>query len=353
MIEFDFWSSIFSISFFSVFSLLYFFLKKKPPSKIAFSDLSILGPNKLSLRIHIFKLLPLLKWSALILMLIAFSRPRLGKELSSYKKEGIVIQFVIDRSGSMSRAILLDGQKISRLDAVKKVFKKFVKGNEGKFKGRDNDLISVNTFARFVQENVPLTLDHDNLIHMVDSLKPATSNVDSATMIGDAIHYSALQLKSAEDLIKKRFSKSKAYKIKSKIMIVITDGEQSPGGILPTEGAKTGKKHNIKIYTIAIINSESDLRKSLMGSFFGVNNEQALDTTELENVAKLTGGFFAKANSGEDLLKIYKKIDQLEKSSFEQKITIYRELFQYFLWAALILFFLEFILSNTFFIKIS
>ena len=132
----------------------------------------------------------------------------------------------------------------------------------------------------------------------------------------------------------------------------MTDGQQTRGGMNPVEAANFAKDNDIKIYTIAIADSELyQKNNSLLGQFFSLNPTQ-VDTQLIEEVARLTGGLFAKAKSGEGLIKIYEKINQLEKSIFEEKFTTFKEQFMLFVYLGMALLLLELVLSQTLFRKI-
>ncbi len=285
---------------------------------------------------------------AILMLLIAISRPQKGLEVVKTAREGIAIQMVIDRSSSMTEPLTFKGKESDRLSVVKQVFEEFIKGNDSGLKGRPNDMIGLNSFAGFVEENSPLTLDHNTLVNFAKTITPA-GRFEDGTMIGDAIYYSVLRLISVDELLRKAGEKNNEYKVNSKIIILLTDGQQTQGGESPIEAAKFAAENDIKVYTIAIISDQSYARHdSLFGQFFSLM-DRPLDTTMLENVAAITGGMFAKATSGESLVKIYEQIDQLEKSRFDERFTTYKEIFPLFVTLGLVLLLLELTLSQTLF----
>ncbi|MBT4285715.1 MAG: VWA domain-containing protein [Deltaproteobacteria bacterium] len=176
--------------------------------------------------------------------------------------------------------------------------------------------------------------------------------IEDGTMIGDALYYAVLRLVAVDELLKKAGKSEPDYHVKSKIIILLTDGQQTRGGMNPIEAANFAKENNIKIYTIAIADSELyQKNNTLLGQFFSLNPSQ-VDTRLIEEVAGITGGLFSKAKSGEGLIKIYEKINLLEKSKFEEKFTTYKEQFRLFVYLGLGLLVLELILSQTLFRKI-
>lgn len=352
MMEFDLFASAIAGGVFLCFLLLFFWRIRtgKTEAHIRFSNVSQLKQAGSSWRANYRWTLKLLRVVALIFFLIAFARPRKGLETVRTAREGIAIQMVIDRSSSMSETLQYKSREMDRLSVVKEVFRDFVLGDKSELKGRRNDMIGLTSFAGFVEENAPLTLDHQSLANFVKTIGLA-SKIEDGTMIGDALYHSTLRMISVDELLKKAGQKENDYKVKSKIIILLTDGQQSRGGLNPIKAANTAKENGIKIYTIAITESEYKRRNSLLGGFFRMGSPP-LDTSMLERVAKITGGMFAKASSGDSLLEIYKKIDKLEKSNFEERFTTYKEQFPFFLSIGLAILLFEILLSQTLFRKI-
>jgi len=351
--KFDFFSSIVAGSIFLIFMVLFLVFRRSRQATAAlrYSNIGQIQATGTSWKVNFRWLLPLLRISAIIFLLIAFARPQQGLEIIRTAKEGIAVQMVIDRSSSMKEPLKYQGEELDRLEVVKRVFKEFVLGNKQELKGRNSDMIGLTSFAGFVEENAPLTLDHNTIVNFARTITPAV-RIEDGTMIGDAIYFATLRLISVDELLKKAGEKNNDYKVNSKIIILLTDGQQTRGGMNPVEAAKFAKENGIKVYTIAITNDSSYTRKdSLFGQFFSLGNRQ-LDTTLLEQVAETTGAIFAKASSGEALVEIYKQIDQLEKSKFEENFTTYKEQFSFFVLIGLGLLFLEIILAQTVFRKI-
>jgi Ca-activated chloride channel family protein len=200
--------------------------------------------------------------------------------------------------------------------------------------GRSNDLVGLGTFAGFLEENVPLTLDHFTLIDFLKDVKLA-QRYEDGTFIGDAVYQSVLRLISIDQFLS---NGDQDYKIKSKIIVLLTDGQHTKGSFPPLDAAKFAQDNNIKIYTIAIQGQEA-----IQGSralLFPV-----LDTSILEDMAKITGGIFSKASSGESLKAIYEKIDKLEKSKISDSTLVKKEWFPLFLKISIFLFLLHLFLK--------
>ena len=324
---------------------------KKSSAALGYSSLEMLKSGGKTWKTKYYPILKILRIVAVILLLIAFARPRKGLEVIKTARKGITIQMVIDRSSSMNEPLSYNGLQLDRLQVVKKVFEEFILGNDDLLKGRSNDMIGLTSFSGFVEENSPLTLDHQSLVNFAKTIRTA-SRIEDGTMIGDALYYATLRLIAVDELLKKAGEQDQAYQVKSKIIILLTDGQQTQGGMNPLEAAGFAKDNNIKVYTIAIVDSENYQRKdSVFGQFFSLMNRQ-LDTTLLEKVASKTGGVFAKASSGESLVKIYQQIDELEKSQFEERFTTYKEQFIPFVYAGFALLLLELLLTQTLFRKI-
>jgi Ca-activated chloride channel homolog len=332
--------------------LIYLFQSRfKTSAALRYSSIEPLKAGNPSWRVRLRWIPLFLRICSLFLLLIAFSRPQKGLEIIRTSRQGIAIQIVIDRSSSMKKPLAFKGRELDRLSVVKLVLDEFVTGNNKELKGRPNDMIGLNSFAGFVEENSPLTLDHITLVNFAKTIRPA-SKIEDGTMIGDAIYYSVLRLISVDDLLRKAGEKDNDYAIQSKIIILLTDGQQTRGGMNPLEAAKFAESNGIKIYTIAITGEKGYARQnSIFGQFFSLM-DNPLDTSLLEQVAETTGGIFAKASSGEALVDIYRQIDALEKSEFDEHFTSFKEVFPLFVTLGLLLLILEQILSHTVFRKI-
>ena len=302
------------------------FLFHKGKSFFPMPSLDIVSKQSLSWRRILYFFIPWISCFALILLLIALIRPRSSSEIVQLQKEGIAIQVLVDRSSSMRQQMNYKGKKLSRLDTVKEVFRDFVLGDKKNLEGRKNDLIGLSTFAGFLEENVPLTLDHYTLVNFLQGIKLA-QRYEDGTFIGDAVYQAVLRLVAVDKFVE---NYEKNYKIKSKIIVLLTDGKHTAGSFPPEEAANFAAKNNIKIYTIAITGRES--LNNIGTLLFPI-----LDTTVLKKMAQVTGGRFSEATSGESLKEIYEKINQLEKSKISDATIIYKELFPSFLELALYL----------------
>ena len=306
-----------------------------------------------SLRQQLAVLPTLIRALAILCIIIAIARPQAGREKIRDSSRGIAIEMVVDRSGSMGAEMEYQGQSMTRLDVVKNVFLDFVLGN-GDLPGRPNDLIGMIAYARFPDTVCPLTLAHGALPLFLKNTKLVTRKSEDGTAIGDALALAAARLKTAEKGLEKqqRLGKS-AYQIKSKVIILLSDGRNNAGKRTPEEAAQLAKKWGIKVYAIAV--GGGDVMTAVRTPFgvFKMPSQAQVDVTTLKNIAKTTGGVFYESDDAGSLDGIYRKIDKMEKSEIaSERYVDYRENFPPFALAALFLIVLEILLANTWLRKI-
>lgn len=328
--------------------VILYWRRKRQGLALLFSDLSLL-PTSTSLVSRLPHLPAALRLLALLLLIIALARPQAGLEKVEEISQGVAIAMVVDRSGSMGAEMEFDGRSMTRLDVVKQVFSEFVKGNRLDLKGRPADLIGLITFARYADTICPLTLAHGALAGFLDTihLVPQESQ-ENRTAIGDAIALAAARLKTAEEtLAGQGVSGVKAYHIKSKVIILLTDGQNNTGRHLPDEAAALAKEWGIKIYAIGVGGDDVVKVQTLLGTRM-VRTGEGVDREMLGRVAESTGGVFRMAEDAEALRAVYQEIDRLEKSEVESvRYLDYKEYFLPFALAAAILLVLETLLNCT------
>ena len=142
--------------------LAYAAMRKKRTAAVRFPSLVDLRNCHLSWRLRLRPLLKLARLLTLALLIVALARPRKGTVLSEISTEGVAIEAVVDRSGSM-RTEMDFGGKLNRLEVVKKVLADFIQGDDDKLTGRSSDLIGLVTFARYADTVCPLVLSHNVL----------------------------------------------------------------------------------------------------------------------------------------------------------------------------------------------
>jgi len=270
-----------------------------------------------------------LRWLALALFIIALARPQLGEGETKITASGIDIVIAIDLSGSMSsEAFQLQGQRVNRLMIAKDVLQKFIAK-------RPNDRIGLVAFATDAYIAAPLTLDHDFLLQNLDRLEIAAPGKDQ-TAIGSAL---AAGLNRLREL-----------KSKSKIVILMTDGQNNAGKVPPLTAAEAAETLKVKVYTIGV--GTRGLAPIPYIDAFGRKGyrQQPVDIDEdtLTRIAKRTGGKYYRADKTETLRSVYDEIDQLEKTEVEiKKYQRYRELFPLVALPGLVVLLLEVILNHT------
>ena len=278
---------------------------------LMFSSVSLLkgaGSTK-TIKHLIGKVLVLL---GLILAIAALARPQTTKKIDFINQRGIDIVLLLDVSGSMRSVDF----KPNRLEVARKTMDDFIKA-------RVSDRMSLVIFAGEAFTRIPLTLDHDVVR---DSLSDAT--IDSVNQDGTAIGM-------AISVGLNRLKKSDAG---SKIMILVTDGENNAGAIDPVTASKLAYEMGIRIYTIGI---GSDTMILPVQTPFGQQYRQyegGFDEDLLKRIAQATGGQYYRALDAKALEQIFDTIDKLEKTEFdEQNYREYNELAYPFIMTALAL----------------
>ena len=257
-----------------------------------------------------------------ILLIVALARPQEGRKQTIVDSEGIAIEMVVDRSGSMQAMdFQLNGAPVDRLTAVKDVAAQFVSGGDN-LPGRVSDLVGLITFAGRADGIAPPTLDHPYLIGQLERTEIATDRSEDGTAIGDGIGLAVEKLTA--------LGKGDERKMKSKVVILLTDGENNAGDLDPIQAAELAATLGVKVYTIGVgTNGRAPFR--VADPFTGRTVLQwarvNIDEATLKRVADATGGKYFHATDTASLEQIYKDIDQLERSRVEARnFTDYREL---------------------------
>lgn len=286
---------------------------------------------------------------ALALLIVALARPQQGKELVRDLSKGVAIEMVVDRSGSMGAEMSYGRKTMTRLETVKRVFEEFVTGNKKDLPGRPNDLVGMIAFARYPDTICPLTLAHGALERFLENLRLVQRQSEDGTAIGDALALAAARLKTAEaDLARQMKEPETKYEIKSKVIILLTDGQNNCGKRGPREAAELAAKWGVKIHAIGIGGQESVTTIHTPLGDYKVPGGPGVDEGMLKAIAQATGGICRLAEDEESLRAVYAEIDKLEKSEIEAvRYLDYRELFSPFALAALGLLALAVALGST------
>lgn len=266
---------------------------------------------------------------ALAFLIVALARPQLGRTFSQVQASGIDIMLALDVSGSMiAEDFTIGGERASRIEVVKQVTQKFIDA-------RPNDRIGMMAFASRPYLVSPLTLDHGWLLQNLERVKLGL--VEDGTAIGSAI------ASCTNRLIERKDSKSR-------IVVLLTDGDNNAGKISPLTAAEAAKALGVKVYTIGA--GTKGYAPIPMRDMFGrkvyQNVKVDVDEETLKKIADMTNAEFYRATDTKSLTQIYDQIDHLEKSTVEMKqYTQYRDLFPWLLGAGLGLLALQGILAQT------
>lgn len=247
----------------------------------------------------------------LALLIFALARPQAGTTYDMDVSEGIAIQLLVDVSSSMDMSVKnFDGKTTSRMEIAKEMVERFIAGDGEHLTGRPNDLIGLITFARYADTRSPLTFGHDALLQIVRQLSIQERPNEDGTAYGDALALAAARLENPQELKQGKATDTDVENIASKVIILLTDGENNSGAHLPTEAAGLAKAWNTRIYAISLGEA--------------LDSKQAVETLSaaekvLEHISLETGGIFRQAHDFESLLSVYTEIDQLERAEISKR----------------------------------
>ncbi len=287
---------------------------------VAYSDVSRLRAAGGGVVASLRWIVPTLRMLGLALLIVCLARPVRPDEQVRTFVEGIAIELVVDRSASMlALDFELDDRPSDRLNAVKRVVRSFVGGSdegETPLAGRSEDLIGLVVFARHADAVCPLTLDHDHLLAALDATEPATQRGEDGTAIGEGIALGVERLRDATS----RTRPDESRRIQSKVMILLTDGENNAGSIDPREAAKLAASTGVRIHTIGagsrgIAPFPAGIQD---GRIVYERRRVSFDEEILKEIAESTGGRYFRATDTDSLREIYSEIDRLEKTRSEQ-----------------------------------
>jgi len=329
--SFDF-ATPYAFALLAVVPILIFWLirySRRRTSNIVFSDFRLITKVSPTGRIWAEFISPGLRILALVLLIVALARPQESSVNIESETEGIDIILTLDISGSMKAE---DFKPQNRLYVAKQVIKDFISK-------RKSDRIGLVVFAKESFTQCPLTLDYNILLRFLDDVN--FGMVEDGTAIGMAIANSCNRLRNSP--------------AKSKVIILLTDGVNNAGEINPVTAAEIAKTLGIRIYSIGV-GKPGPAPYPVDDPIFGrryVQIENEIDEASLRKIADLTGGRYYRAKDEKGLKEIYDEISSLERTKIKTKQFVnYRELYLYFLAAALGLILIEVVLSQTRFRKI-
>lgn len=273
-----------------------------------------------SLRVLFTRRLPLLLYTlALILMTAALARPVRVDRTILPPSEGIDIILLMDVSASMQKQDFYPNRFVAAQQTAERFISK-----------RFNDRIGAVAFAKAAMLQAPLTLDHDALKEYIASLYLGIVD-PNYTAIGDALGVAANHLKDS--------------KAKSKVIILLTDGDSNAGAIEPLMAAKAAAAYGIRVYTVGTASAPGQNPYS--------NASDEINEGLMMEIASLTGGKYYRANNESELAKIYDTINELEKTEFAPSSTVSRtDYFQPLLLLALLCALLALTLEKLILIKV-
>ncbi len=256
-----------------------------------------------------------LHWLLLIgagLLAVAMARPQLVQSYEEITSEGIDIVLALDVSGSMAAE---DFKPKNRLQVAKEVVADFISRRRG-------DRIGLVVFAGVSITKCPLTTDYSVLLSLLDSVE--LGQLEDGTAIGNALANCANRLRRSQ--------------VKSKVIILLTDGVNNRGEISPPDAADIARTLKIKVYTIGagtrgmapypVRDAEGRIHYQMM--------EVQIDEGLLKTIASKTGGLYFRATDKSSLERIYEEINRLERSKIESRqYRSYRELFPLLVWTGL------------------
>ena len=276
-------------------------------------------------------------WLSLALFAIALARPQLGKSLTQVEASGIDIMLVLDVSGSMlTKDFTVGGDQATRVDAIREVTRKFIEA-------RPNDRIGMIAFAGRPYVVSPMTLDHDWLLQNLERVRIGL--VEDGTAIGSAMAAAANRLNDKRS--------------KSRVIVLLTDGENNAGKIPPNTAAEAIKALKIRFYAIGagingtapapVFNSQTGKPfTDMFGNIMYQNQRVQFNEAGLKEVAKIADGQFFRATDTKSLEQIFRDIDKLEKTTVAvKKYQQYRDLFPACIMAGCGLLVAQILLSQT------
>src|SRR5688572_31397189 len=265
--------------------------RRRAGDAVRYSDVSL--PAAVATKPWWTRLPPILRTVALGAFILGAAGPRLGGDTFEVKQEGISIVISIDISSSM---LAEDFSPSNRLEVAKRQAVAFIRG-------RKADRIGVVAFAGEALTQVPVTLDYPVIEQAVMDLK--IGSLEDGTAIGSGLATAVNRLRRAPD--------------KSKVILLLTDGENNKGLIDPRTAAATAAAFGIKVYTIGVRTiGEAPIPTGRgLGGFRYELLPVRIDEPLLQEIAHKTGGRYFRAKDSEALSRIFRQIDVLEKTPIQ------------------------------------
>ena len=280
-------------------------------------------------RVTFARTVPLLFLLGSLLLVIAAARPRTTLSREHRSVNAIAIGMVVDVSGSMEALDLSPSQQDwrTRLDVVKELFAKFVEE-------RPDDLIGLVTFGGYASTRAPLTADHRALVHVLKGVEIPRAQADAQgrpvdqeetlTAIGDGLATGVARLTDAEP--------------KTRIIILLSDGESNTGIITPDQAADAAAKIGVRVYAIGVgSNTRTPFKtRDMFGRETIAYADATFDETQLKSIAAKTSGRYFSVRDNEGLKNALEEINALETTKIDRQVyQRYNEHFvRFLLWGA-------------------
>ncbi|MCB1049425.1 MAG: VWA domain-containing protein [Acidobacteria bacterium] len=300
----------------SVLPVLLWFLhwwsQKRGRASVLFSGGHLLAGLPQTWRSRLTPYLHWMRYPGLLLLVLALSRPQSGEAVQEISTYGVDIALILDVSGTMEKKDMVYRDRyISRLDAAKQVIAGFIGG-------RSSDRISLIAFGSNSLTRCPLTTDYDLVAQSLSEIDINLFPEDQRrTAIGNALATGVSRLHKSD--------------AKSKVIILLTDGQNTAGNITPLTAADLAASEGVRVHTIG----------------FGSPGETDVDEAVLQQISERTRGQFFRSTSLEDLQHVYDLLDSLEKSEVVvNNYQVWSEWFPMFLWPGVLLIFLEILLTQ-------
>lgn len=302
----------------------YVYNRKRLTAEIKFSSIKVFKSMPKTYK-HYLRHLPLaLHLIALTALIIAIARPQKSDSWSNQTTEGIDIVMAVDISSSM----LAEDLKPNRLISAKKVATQFISS-------RPNDNIGLVVFAGESFTQCPLTINHSELINLLNGIE--SGMIEDGTAIGSGLATSVNRIKDS--------------KAKSKVIILLTDGSNNRGQIAPSTAGEIAKSFGIRVYTIGV--GSRGTAPYPFQTPYGIQYQDIevdIDENSLKEIAEQTGGIYFRATDSRSLASIYNEIDQLEKTKIQVKeFSKKEELYHWFILVLVVCLIGEITLRNTVF----
>jgi Ca-activated chloride channel family protein len=304
----------------------YIWKNNSATAELKVSSLAGFNGLKKSFKQYLRHSIIILRLLAVALLIVVLARPQSRSSWKDVKTEGIDIVMSLDISGSM----LAKDFKPNRLEAAKEVAVDFIDS-------RPNDRIGLVIFSGESFTQCPLTTDHAVIKNLFAGIH--TGMVKDGTAIGNGLATAISRVKDS--------------KAKSKVVILLTDGVNNQGSVAPLTAAEIAKAFGVRVYTIGVGTMGKALAPVAMypdGSYQYGYVDVNIDEKTLGEISSTTGGKYFRATDNDKLKDVYKEIDRLEKTIFEEKnFTNKAEHFLPFAIAAALLLLAEFLLKNSIF----